>query len=81
MWSEEWVGYHTAVKKVKHGGNCVAPSVERPTSAQVVISWLVGSSPVSGSVLTARGPEPASDSGSPSLSALPPPLTHSLSQK
>ena len=52
----------------------MAQSVERPTSAQVMISRFVGSSPVSGSVLTARSLEPASDSVSPSLSA-PPPLT------
>ena len=49
----------------------MAPSVGRPTSAQVMISQFVGSSPVSGSVLTARSPEPASDSVSPSLSAPP----------
>ena len=50
---------------------CVAQSVERPTSAQVMISRPVGSSPTSGSVLTARSPEPASESLSPSLSAPP----------
>ena len=55
----------------------MAQSVERPTSAQVMTSPSVGSSPVSGSVLTARGLEPASDSVSPSLSAPPP--THILS--
>uniref|UniRef100_A0A8C8YF99 Rho family-interacting cell polarization regulator 2 n=1 Tax=Panthera leo TaxID=9689 RepID=A0A8C8YF99_PANLE len=43
--------------------------VERPTSAQVMISQSVSSSPASGSVLTAQSLEPASDSGSPSLSA------------
>ena len=48
------------------------------TSAQVMISWLVSSSPASGSVLTARSLEPASDSVPPSLSA-PPLLTHCLS--
>ena len=32
----------------------VAQSVERPTSAQVMICWLTSSSPASGSVLTAR---------------------------
>ena len=31
----------------------MAQSVKRPTSAQVVISWFVSSSPVPGSVLTA----------------------------
>ena len=56
----------------------VAQLVERPTSAQVMISQLVGLSPASGSVLTAQSLEPVSDSMSPSLSA-PPPL--SLSQK
>ena len=42
-----------------------------------MISQFMGSSPVSGSVLTARSLEPASDSVSPSLSA-PPLLAHSL---
>ena len=46
----------------------VAPSVEYPTLAQIMISWFVGSSPVSGSVLTARNLEPALDSASPSPS-------------
>ena len=56
----------------------MAQLVERPTSAQVLISWSVGLSPTAGSVLTARSLEPASDSVSPSLSA-PPPLMLSLS--
>ena len=56
----------------------MAQSVKRPTSAQVMISWLVGSSPVSGSVLTAQSLEPALGSVSPSLSA-PPPLMLYLS--
>ena len=43
-------------------------SVKRPTSAQVMISQLMSSSPTSGSVLTAQSLEPASDSVSPSLS-------------
>ena len=60
------------------GGARGAQSVERPASAQVVISRFVGSSPASGSVLTARSLEPASDSVSPSLSA-PPLLTLCLS--
>ena len=51
----------------------------RPTSAQVTILRCVGSSPVSGSVLTAGSLEPALDSVSPPLS-LPLP-THSLSLK
>ena len=50
----------------------VAPSVERPTSAQVTILQSVGSSPASDSVLTARSLEPASESVSLSL-----PLPHS----
>ena len=60
----------------------MAQSVERLTSAQVMISQFVGSSPMLGSVLTAGSLEPASDSVSPSLSA-PPQLTFclSLSQK
>ena len=39
------------------GGTWVAQPVEHPTSAQVMISQLVGSSPASGSVLTARSLE------------------------
>ena len=39
-------------------GTWVAQSIEAPTSAQVMISWLVGSSPMSGSVLTAQTLEP-----------------------
>ena len=46
-------------------------SVKRPSSAQVVISWFVSSSPASGSVRTARSLEPASDSVSPRLSVPP----------
>ena len=42
--------------------------VKRPTSAQVMISRSVSSSPASGSVLTARSLEPVSDSVSPSVS-------------
>ena len=56
----------------------MAQSISRLTSAQVMISWFTSSSPVSGSVLTARSPEPASDFVSPSLSA-PPPLVPYLS--
>ena len=40
----------------------MAQSVERPTSAQVMISRFMGSSPASGSVLTAQSLEPVSDS-------------------
>ena len=46
----------------------MAQSVKRPTSAQVMISPFMNLSPTSGSVLTAQGLEPASDSVSPSLS-------------
>ena len=52
-------------------GAWVARSVKRPTSAQVMISRSVSSSPASGSVLAAQSLEPASDSVSPSLSAPP----------
>ena len=57
----------------------MAQSVERPTSAQVMISRSVGLSPASGSVLTAQSLEPVSDSVSPTLSA-PSPLALCLSQ-
>ena len=56
----------------------VAQSVKQLTSAQVVISRFVSSSPVWGSVRTARKLEPASDSVSPSLS-LPLPYLLSVS--
>ena len=54
-----------------------ARSVKRRTSAWVMISQFVGSSPASGSVLTAWSLEAASGSVSPSLSA--PPHLHSVS--
>ena len=44
-----------------------AQSAGCPTSAQVTISWSVGSSPTSGSVLTAHSLDPIPDSVSPSL--------------
>ena len=56
----------------------MAQLVGQPTSAQVMISQLMGSSPASGSVLMAQSLEPASDSVSSSLSA-PPPLMLCLS--
>ena len=59
-------------------GAWVAQLVERPTSAQVMISQFVSSSPESGSVLTAQNLEPASDSVSPPLST-PAPFVLSLS--
>ena len=60
-------------------GAWVAQSVERLTSAQVMISRSVSLSPASGSVLTAQSLEPALDSGSPSPSAPPPTQALSLS--
>ena len=66
------VSLSLSVSKInKHWDAWAAQLVKRPTSAQVMISWFVGSSPASGSVLTARSLEPASDSVSPSLSAPP----------
>ena len=59
------------IKKACCWAAWVAQSVERLTSAQVMISQFVGSSLGSGSVLTAWSLEPASDSVSPSLSAPP----------
>ena len=50
-------------------GAWLVQSVKCLTSAQVMISWFVSSSPALGSVLTAGSLEPASDSVSPSLSA------------
>ena len=61
-------------------GAWVAQLVECLTSAQVMISQSVSSSPVSGSVLTAQSLEPASNSVSSSLSA-PPLLVLSLQKK
>ena len=52
-------------------GAWVAHTVRHLTSAQVMISWLMPSSPTSGSVVTAQNLEPASKSMSPSLSAPP----------
>ena len=56
----------------------MAQSVERLTSAQVMISRFVSLSPTLGSVLTAQSLEPAWDSVPPSLS-LPHPSVHSVS--
>ena len=50
----------------------MAQTVDRPTSAQVMISRLLGFSPTSGSVLVAQSLEPASDSVSPFLFLLLP---------
>ena len=49
------------------GGAWVAQSVKRLTLAQGMISWFMGLSPASGSVLTAQSLEPASDCVSFSL--------------
>ena len=57
-------------------GGSVEP-VKRPTSVQVMISQFVGLSPVSGSMLTARSLEPASDSVCVCLSLCPSPA-HTL---
>ena len=50
----------------------LAQVVECLTVAQVMISQFVGSSPVSGCVLTAQSLEPTLDSVFPSLSGSPP---------
>ena len=66
----EWLGKGKAcVWDLKRSlrGAWVAQSVERLTSAQVMISRSVSSGPASGSVLTAQSLEPVSDSVSPSL--------------
>ena len=73
-------GVSKETSKDNSQGACVAQSVGHSTSAQVMISRFVSSSPVLGSVLTAQSLEPASDSVSPSLSA-PPPLVLCLYQK
>ena len=52
-------------------GAWVAQLVKHPTSAQVMNSRFVSSSPMLGSVLIAQSLDPASDSLSPSLSASP----------
>ena len=53
-------------------GAWVAQLVKHPTLAQDMISGFLGLSPTLGSVLTAQSLEPASDSVSPSFSALSP---------
>ena len=64
-------------RKIQSCGTWVAQSFECRTSTRVMISWFVGSSPASGSVLTAWSLEPASDSVAPS--SAPPPLILSVS--
>ena len=65
-------------QKALSRGASVAQSVKDRTSAQVMISQFVSSSPALGSVLTAQSPEPDLDFASPSLSA-PPQLAFCLS--
>ena len=76
MYHKVGVLLQTAGMKNKSRGAYVAQSVERPTSAQVMISWLVRWSPASGCVLAAQSLEPAPDCVS-SLCA--PTLSHSIS--
>ena len=71
--NKETKGTPTANKDVNCRGAWVAQSVERLTSAQVMISLTVSLSPAPGSVLTAQSLEPVSDSVCLSLSA-PSPL-------
>ena len=59
------------LRKGHSWGAWVAQLVKHLTSAQVTISWSVSSSPASGSALTARSLEPASDPVSPSLCPSP----------
>ena len=66
------------LRKRVFGGAWVAQSVKRPTSAQIMISRFVSSSPASGSVVTTQNLAPALDSASPSLSD-PSPLTLCIS--
>ena len=67
----------TALKNKGYFGDAwVGQSVKRLTSAQVMSSRSVSSSPASGSVLTAQSLEPVSDSVSPSLWPSP---VHALS--
>ena len=68
--NKEYLGEQLRVTGISRGA-WVAQSVERLTSVRIMISQFVGSSPVSGSVLTARSLEPASDSVSPSLCPTP----------
>ena len=67
-------------RRPKHHASRAPGWVGRLTSAQVMTSRLLSSSPVSGSVLTAQNLEPALDSVSPSLSA-PTPFALCLSLK
>ena len=62
---------HLLAQKPLVGGAWVAQLAECPTSAQVMVLWFWGLSPMTGSMLTAQSLDPASDSVFPSLSALP----------
>ena len=62
----------SVLKTYRDSGAWVVQSVERLTPAQAMITQFVGSNPLSGSVLIAQSPEPASDSVSL-------PLSHSCS--
>ena len=64
---EKWNTFRNRKKR----GAWVAQPVKPPTSAQVMIPWFMGLSPVLTSVLIAQSLEPALDSVSPSLSVLP----------
>ena len=68
---QTWEIMQNGIRMGKARGAWVAQSVKRPTSAQVKISWLVKSSPASGSVLTAHSLDPALDSVSFSLCTSP----------
>ena len=70
-WVENQTRKLCSQNRGKLWGAWVTQSVKRPTSAQVIISQSVGSSPVSGSVLIAQSLEPVSDSVFLSLSAPP----------
>ena len=71
------LGQHWNYKNFRNKwGTWVAQLVKHPTSARVMISRFVSSSSASGSVLTARSLEPASDSVSLSLCPSP---AHALS--
>ena len=73
--------FKSLFKDFRNRGAWVAQSVGRPTLAQVMTSRFMRSSPVSGSVLTARSLEPASASVSPSLSLPFPARALSLKNK
>ena len=67
-------------KENKIAGAWVAQSGKPLTSAQIMISRFMSSSPTSRSVLTAQSLEPAPYSASPSLSLPPAPPPYSVSK-